>query len=271
LKLTELPPPSARAIILDLLSTAENRVYSAAELTLAGTAFGIEATGMRTAIARLKADGRLRQVERGAYVLGLEGEPLQRRLRQWRNVTERRRSWDGAWLLAFASPKERADRAIWRRTVHALEFDGFAEAEPNLWVRPDNLQGGAATARIRLAELGHAQSMLIVSAREVDAEREKRFRALWNSPKAAREHLALAAALDRYGKTAASLADAPAAALTLLVGREAIRRIVHDALLPDEMSSIDALQTLISAMDRFDVVGRAAWGRFLHGAMADAT
>ncbi|SCU76103.1 conserved hypothetical protein [Cupriavidus necator] len=268
MNLTEHPPISATALILDLLSIDNGRVYSAAELALAGTAFGIEATGMRTAMARLKADGRLRQVERGAYMLGPEGEPLQKRLGQWRSVPDRREPWNHAWLFAVASPLERADRAAWRRTVHALEFDGFLEAEPNLWVRPDNLRGGAEHARTRLAELGHAPTLLVVSARDLDSTREERFRGLWNGPEIARKHLAMAAALDRYATTVASLADAPAAALTLQAGREAIRRIVHDPLLPDELCSIDALQTLIASMDRFDTVGRAAWRRFLRPATA---
>ncbi|SOY68179.1 conserved exported hypothetical protein [Cupriavidus taiwanensis] len=268
---SELPPVSAGTLILDLVSTDPGRVYTAAELSLAGTAFGIEATGMRTAMARLKADGRLQQVGRGAYVLGPDSVALQQRLVTWRSVPERREPWRGAWLLAIASARERADRAAWRRTLQALDFDGFKEAEPNLFVRPDNLRGGAEQARARLAELRHAPTLLVASARDLDAARDQRFRRLWQAARMTREHLAMAAALERYTAAVAKLPDAAAAALTLQAGREAVRRIVHDPLLPDELCRIDALQTLIAAMDRFDTLGRAVWRRFLaQAAGADA-
>lgn len=256
---------SARSVILDLLATDAGAAFSAADLLRAGAAFGLGAVGMRTAMTRLKAEGRLVQKARGLYGVGPAAEALQRRVLGWRSVQARRRGWSGQWLLALAGPDERADRTVWRRTLKALALEGFAEAETNVWVRPANLAGGAEAMRARLGELGHARSLLIVTADEVDARRADRFAGLWDGPAIAAGHADMAAAL---GGSEARLADADpaaAAAETLALGRRAVRRIVRDPLLPETFGTADALAGLVAAMDRYDRFGKAVWRRYLAG------
>lgn len=260
---TDAPVMSARTLILDLFDTGDPPDFSVAELVRAGAAFGIEAPGIRTALTRLKAEGRVRAIARGRYEIGANAEPLKQRILGWRTRLAGRRGWDGHWLLAVAGPPERADRTTWRRTLRALELEGFAEAETNLWARPDNLAGGAAGARDRLAWLEAAPTLLLVEARDLDAEREARFRDLWQVDELRAQHRALAASLERSAASIADMDLSAAAAETLTLGRQAIRRITRDPLLPEELGPSDDLTRLVDAMIVYDRIGKRVWRDYL--------
>jgi phenylacetic acid degradation operon negative regulatory protein len=258
-------PTSARTLILDLFDTGDPPDFSVAELVRAGAAFRIEGPGIRTALTRLKSEGRVRPVARGRYTIGANAEPLQQRILGWRTRLDGRREWNGDWLLAVAGPQERADRTVWRRTLRALELEGFAEAETNVWARPDNLAGGADGARRRLADLEAAPSLFLFEARGLDPERAARFRALWQSDALRAAHRRLAEDLDRSAEAVRDMDLAAAAAETLRIGREAVRRIMRDPLLPDELCPTDALVELVEAMARYDRIGKRMWRAYLAG------
>ncbi|MFC7333025.1 hypothetical protein [Rhodocista pekingensis] len=258
---------SARTLILDLMDTGSPPDFSTRDLVQAGAAFGLEATGIRTALTRLRQEGRVRALDRGRYAIGAKAEPLQHRILGWREVQSRRRLWGGGWLLAVAGPQERANRTLWRHTVRALDLEGFAEAETNVWVRPDNLEGGpeggAAAMRRRLLALDGAPSLLLVQATALDEQREARFRTLWPVAGLAASHAGL---VRRLAESAARLPALPlveAAAESLLTGREAIRAILRDPLLPEALCPPDALTALIAAMDAYDRLGKDIWRRYL--------
>lgn len=253
----------ARILILDLLSTGSLSSLSTRALLRAGAAFGIEPTAIRTALTRLKAEGRLAQAGRGHYAIGSRGEPLQQRILGWRRVLARRRPWRGDWLLAVAGPQERADRTVWRRTLRALGLEGFAEAETNVWVRPDNLAGGVQGMRQRLGELEAAPSLLMIQARGLDEHRQARFRRLWRARALQQEHARLARQLERSAAGLEGKTQAAAAAETLTLGRRAVREIMRDPLLPDELCSPEALSRLIEAMLRYDRLGKRVWRGYL--------
>lgn len=254
---------SARTLILDLFDTGDPQDFSVAELVRAGAAFGIEAPGIRTALTRLKSEGRVRPIARGRYAIGANAEPLQQRILGWRTRLDGRREWNGGWLLAVAGPQERADRTVWRRTLRALELEGFAEAETNVWARPDNLAGGADGTRARLADLEAAPSLFLCEARGLDPGRAARFRMLWKSDGLRAAHRRLAGDLDRSAEAVGAMDLAAAAAETLRIGREAIRRIMRDPLLPEALCPTDALTELVEAMTRYDRIGKRMWRAYL--------
>ena len=254
---------SARMLILDLLDTGAPPAFTVAELVRAGAAFGIEAPGIRTALTRLKSEGRVQAIARGRYTIGANAEVLKQRILGWRTRLDRRQPWEGRWLVAVAGPQERADRTTWRRTLRALDLEGFAEADANIWVRPDNLERGAAGMRQDLIELDAAPSLFVVEASGLDAARDARFRTLWQGEALRASHQRLAARLD---ESAASIDESrlpAAAAETLLLGRQAIRAIMRDPLLPERLCPSDALAALIAAMTRYDRLGKRIWARYL--------
>lgn len=256
---------SARTLVVDLLDTGDPLDFSTRDFVRAGAAFGIEPTGIRTALTRLKAEGRVSTPERGRYAIGAEGEPLRRRILGWRDALARRRAWEGKWLIAVAGPHDRADRTVWRRTVRALELEGFAEAETNIWARPDNLTGGVAGVRDALAMLGGAASLLVVEADGLDEDRASRFPDLWPAATLAAAHLRRALQLDQSAAALDTANLAAAAAETLLLGRQAIRAIMRDPLLPDALCPSQPLATLIAAMNRYHRLGKRVWTAYLAG------
>ncbi|MFZ2869828.1 hypothetical protein [Zavarzinia sp.] len=260
---SDRPPISARTLILDLLDTGSPPDFSTRELVLAGAAFGLEATGIRTALTRLRQEGRVRALDRGRHAIGAKAEPLQHRIMGWREVQRRQQPWRDGWLLAIAGPRERAHRTAWRHTVQALNLEGFAEAETNIWARPDNLDGGAPAMRQRLLALDGAPSLLVVETGPLDDARQRRFETLWPVTDLRSAYAGLS---RRLAASAARLPDLPlieAAAETLLTGREAIRAIIRDPLLPAALCPPDALSALIRAMDDYDRRGKAIWRRYL--------
>ncbi len=254
---------SARTVILDLFDTGDPPAFSVAELVRAGAALGIEASGIRTALTRLKAEGRVHPIARGRYAIGPNAEPLQRRILGWRARLSSRNEWHGHWLLAIAGPQERADRTSWRRTLRALELEGFAEAETNIWARPDNLAGGANAARQRLAGLNAVPSLFLIEARELDSDRAAAYRSLWQGDALRAAHLELSENLDRSAHAVEDMDLAAAAGETLKLGRQAIRQITRDPLLPEALCPSDGLACLIDAMVRYDRIGKRIWRAYL--------
>lgn len=257
------PAISARTLILDLMDTGAPPDFSTRDLIHAGAAFGLEPSSIRTALTRLRQEGRVRALGRGRHTIGARAEPLQQRILGWRSVCERLCPWQGQWLLAVAGPQERANRTQWRHTLHALTLEGFAEAETNVWARPANLAGGAPAMRQRLLALDGAASLLVVEADGLDADRAARYRRLWPVDDLVADHDRRSRQLAESGRRLASLPLTEAAATCLLEGREAIRAILRDPLLPSDLCPPDALAGLIAAMDDYDRKGKGIWRQYL--------
>ncbi len=104
-----MPLLDARTLILDLFAAFDGgpshaRILSTRDLLRAGDLMDLSPTAVRTAITRLKQDGRIRAVDRGRYSQGEGDDPWRRRIDGWREVLSRRRAWDGGWLMAAARP-----------------------------------------------------------------------------------------------------------------------------------------------------------------------
>ncbi|MFC0282229.1 type IV toxin-antitoxin system AbiEi family antitoxin domain-containing protein [Camelimonas abortus] len=251
---------SARVLLLDLFTTGEHDTLTSRQLNAVGAAFGLSREAMRTALARLRAEGRLRAVARGVYAAGAQGDPIRARAAVWRRHVERRVAWDGGWIGAAIRPT-RVARTRWRRTQWALEFLGFRQDETGLWLRPDNLDGGAPAVAAELAAFGAAPSMAVFRMDHVAPAHAARFATLWDVQALAAGHAAMTAALRR---SRAQLGEgAPAAVETLLTGRRAIREILRDPLLPLELAGPATPDALAREMAAYDACGKAIWRRFL--------
>src|SRR6185369_11769610 len=90
--------PTAKSLILDLLSTLRRGTMPVGALVEAGELFGIPGNNVRVALARLLAAGQVARDERGRYRLGATAEPVERRVRSWRELDRATRAWDGTWL-----------------------------------------------------------------------------------------------------------------------------------------------------------------------------
>jgi phenylacetic acid degradation operon negative regulatory protein len=252
--------------VLDVLSTLGERAAPVRFLVAVTAIFGIDANATRVAIARLLASGLLQRDERGAYRLSPAADPVAQRLRNWHTLPERVRPWDGTWLAAaLALPV--GSRECRSAAQQALEFSGMREFSSCLWIRPDNLEGGIEAARSSLVALGLPVGTPLFCIRDFDPACDERARGLWDTQAMRREYRAACAEMERSAVTLTFLEAREAMAESFLLGGAAIRRLVLDPLLPDELIPAAERKALVDATIRYNAVGRRCWAEFLarHG------
>lgn len=257
-----LSAPDARSLVLDLFTAQGGARFTSSELTRAGAVFGHSPTAMRTAIARLRQQGRITALSRGLYGEGGTEDPWRRRIDDWRARASRRTAWTGGWLMAAARPS-RVSRTAWRATLRALDVEGFRQTPQGLWLRPDTLEDGAEGCHARLLAYGATAELLTGRLEALDPDWTTRTRALWDVEGLAARRRLLLDRLEDSGRRMAGLAPMEAARETLIVGRAAVRAIVRDPLLPQQWDAAPGLQALIDAMVPYVAASRVVWLAYL--------
>lgn len=255
--------PSAKSLILDLLSTLAGGTMPVGALVEAADLFGIQENALRVALARLLAAGQIERDERGRYRLGAQALPIDRRVTSWRRAAERARPWDGDWLgvhTAGLGPRP-AERQV-RRRGRALRFLGFETLAPGLALRPNNLRGGALAVREELRGLGLEAGALVFELAALDPASDARARGLWDATGLCggyRQSLADLAASEQALQVAS---EAQAMVESYVLGGRVIRQLVLDPLLPEPIVPTVERDALVLAMRRYDRLGRACWAGF---------
>ncbi len=258
--------PTAQSLILDLLSTLRRGTMPVRALIEAGALLGIEENNIRVSLARLHAAGRIERDQRGRYRLGPAVAAISHSLRGWRELGTRRRAWRGDWIAVHCGRLGRGPAR--RRRERALDWLGLRELEPGLSLRPDNLRGGLRAARDRLEALardGDEESALgrVFLLRELDETSEREARNLWDAKQLTEDAVRSLAALRRSEARLPGLSVEDAMVETFLVGGSVLRELVRHPLLPDEILDPQPLEALLSAMKRYDRLGRDRWAAFL--------
>lgn len=256
--------PKAPEVILDLL-VANGTALSSHVLCRAGAVMGLSETAVRVALNRLCEQGKLRQPARGVYAISPGARPLFGDVDAWRRKGSGMVAWRGDWVAVHDSLVQRADKTAWRRHCLALALRGFAQFEPGLHLRPDNLEGGVEGLRTRLPGLGLAPQATLFHLTGLDEAGQARARSLWKTEALERRYVALASALEAH--TAHMREDGVVEALreSLLLGREAIGLLVRDPLLPPELMALDARQILMAAAARYQDAARDLWRTWISG------
>ena len=252
--------PTAKSVILDLLSSLKGGALPVRALVAAAALFGISENSLRVALARLRASGLVTSDEPGLYRLGARAAAVDRVATSWRVVERSVRPWSGAWVAVATSdvpcpPQGRAGRA--------LAFLGFRHLRRDLALRPDNLAGGIATARERLYELGLAGSADVFGLHDLDDAATRRAAALWDTAAMRLGYRRTIAELERSERGLAALPRETAMAESFLLGGRAIRQIVFDPRLPDPLVPASERRALLDTLLRYDRAGRARWATFL--------
>jgi phenylacetic acid degradation operon negative regulatory protein len=225
--------------------------------------FGVRENSTRVALARLSAAAQIEAAGRGAYRLGPNAVELAADVATWRSVEERVRDWNGDWIAVHVGGLGRIDRVALRSRERALGMLGLAELERGLHLRPDNLAGGVAAVRERLVKLGLEQDAAVFVAKDFDAAREQRARALWDGDALTRRYRKTSRRLDDWLARARTFEPEVAARESFLLGNDAIRELVFDPLLPAPLVDAAARRAFVDAVLRFDAAGREIWNRFL--------
>ncbi|MEM8695098.1 MAG: hypothetical protein AAGE05_03640 [Pseudomonadota bacterium] len=257
---------TGRGLILSLMNAVGTRQMTAAQLIAAGHAFGIEDSAMRMAATRLTRDGLLESAGRGLYISGAASRPLRDQVRGWRAIGERTKSWDGGWLAVPAGNLGRTDRKRLAARFQALKLFGFAETEPDLWVRPANLAIAIPELRTELITIGLDDRAMLFELRDYAAPDGVDFRTLWDVDALQARYAEALAAIETSRARIDALSLADAARETLLLGQAAIRLINLDPLLPDTMIDRALLDRLVRAMKDYDARGKEIWRRYYRAA-----
>lgn len=259
--------PTARSLVLDLLSTLRRGTMPVRALIEAGALLGIEENNVRVSLTRLYAAGRIERDERGRYRLGPAVAAISGRLRSWRDLGQRQRAWRGDWLAVHCARLGRGPAR--RRRERALELLGFREFETGFSLRPDNLRGGLNAVREQLVSLATGvdatDSALgrVFLVRDLDPASDLAARSLWDAAALADDCRASLTDLRESEARLPHLSDEEAMTESFLVGGRILRQLVRHPLLPPEILDPEPLAALLEAMKHYDALGRDAWARFL--------
>ena len=190
--------PSAKRIVLELLTAAHPNESPVAQLVRACDVVGVDDNNVRVILARLVAAGTVELAGRGVYRLGRAARPLTEQVLSWRELDKQVRRWDGGWAFVQLAHLSRSDRAALRRRERALRLLGFRELERGLAVRPDNLVGGVAGLRDRLVALGVDDQAIVTRASELDDATEARARRLWDAERLTQSYRQTAERIERW-------------------------------------------------------------------------
>jgi len=255
-----------RHLILNLLVGAGGRPLTARQAVESCALFGVGENSVRVALARLAAGGMIEATARGTYRLGPSAVQLAADVATWRIAEQRVCDWNGGWIAVHVGALGRSDRVALRARDRALGLLGMGELERGLHLRPDNLVGGVAVARVRLVKLGLEHDAAVFAARDFDATRERRACALWDGSALTQRYRETRRRLDVWLAGAGTLAPQVAARESFLLGNAAIRELVFDPLLPPPLVDVEARRAFVDAVVRFDAAGQAIWKRFLDAA-----
>lgn len=259
--------PTARSLVLDLLSTLRRGTMPVRALIEAGALLGIEENNVRVSLARLYAAGRIERDERGRYRLGPAVAAISGRLRSWRDLGQRQRAWRGDWLAVHCARLGRGPAR--RRRERALELLGFREFETGFSLRPNNLRGGLDAVREQLVSLATGVDATdtalgrVFLVRDFDPASDFAARSLWDAAALADDCRDSLTDLRESEARLPHLSDEEAMIESFLVGGRILRQLVRHPLLPPEILDPEPLAALLAAMKRYDALGRDAWARFL--------
>lgn len=206
----ELPPLTARSIVLSTLLGHHPPRLPARILVRVGELFDVAEGTVRVALSRMVAAGDLDQDAEG---YGLTTRLLERQARQDDSRAPRLRPWDGGWEIAVVTAEARpaAERAALRRTMVRLRL---AELREGTWMRPANLD--------RPLDAGVEAQCTVFTAAAPAGDPAALAARLWDLTGWAERARVLAEALDRSGDLAERFT----------VSAAALRHLLADPVLP---------------------------------------
>jgi phenylacetic acid degradation operon negative regulatory protein len=254
--------PTAKSLILDLLSTIGDRSMPVRALVAAADLFAIEENSLRVALARLLAAETVERDERGEYRLGRRAAAVQQQVRSWRRIEDRVCQWNGGWLGVHTGALRRESRATLERRRRALRFLGFRELVPGLQIRPDNLTASREALYEELVTLGLPTAAPVFSMAMLDGSSDTAARALWDGDALVADYRRSRAELEESEARLPAISARNAMVESFLLGGRVIRQIVLDPLLPEPIVPAGELRDLVAAMRRYDKLGHSCWRAF---------
>ena len=248
-----------KSLILSLLQVSGKRSMPVKTLVCAGHIFGFTENTIRVATTRLIREGTIESDERGQYRLSSRGTLFSRYIESWRAGEKRLVKWDGGWLCCWI-PKTTARRRAEIRS--AFGFVGFGEGLPNLWVRPDNLTLDRKELEKLICRIGKLEDGQMFVARAFSENLIASWRNnLWPVEAMCKKQKAHLAEMKKSTDRIEKMPLENALVESFLVGSEAVRLLITDPMLPQEMADTGCRAALHEAMLRYDETGKRIWSK----------
>jgi phenylacetic acid degradation operon negative regulatory protein len=254
---------TAKELVIDFLSNRSPREMPARLIVDTAAALGFTEQSVRMALTRIVEDGLAISIGRGVYKLAPSGDVMRREVRKWRNITDSTKAWSGGWVGIYDASIRRSDRAALRRHEQALRLRGFREFTAGLSLRPANLRDSTAALREQLHELGLHPDAIVALITDLDEATRERVMHLWDTKALLASYEQLMRAMSASTRHVESLPLADAAGETLVLGRDVLRHINLDPLLPAELMPERPLRELVRTMTAYDAMARQIWRRFM--------
>jgi phenylacetic acid degradation operon negative regulatory protein len=254
---------TAKELVIDFLSNRSPREMPARVIVDTAAALGFTEQSVRMALTRLVEEGLAVSVGRGVYKLAPSGDAMRREVRKWRNITDSTKPWTGGWVAIYDAPIRRSDRAALRRHEQALRLRGFREFTAGLSIRPANLRDSTTELREQLQALGLHPDAIVATMSDVDEATRARAMELWDTKALLESYERLMRAMGASTRHVYALPLETAAGETLVLGRDVLRHINLDPLLPAELMPERPLRKLVRTMTVYDAMARQIWRRFM--------
>jgi phenylacetic acid degradation operon negative regulatory protein len=251
--------PNAKHLIMNLLAAAVDWPLTARNAVRACQLFGVSESSTRVTLARLSAEGLIEARERGVYQLTPYARQMAEDVRGWRHALKQLKAWKGDWVGVQVGHLGRSDRTALRRRERALVLTGFRELERGLHLRPDNLRGGVSRVRERLHHRGLETDAMVFAVSELDSERDAQARRLWDTRREVDLYRKTRKELDDWLKRAHRLEPEEAAREAFVIGDRAIRQMVFDPLLPEQLTDPGERQAFFEVLLEYDRRGHEIW------------
>jgi phenylacetic acid degradation operon negative regulatory protein len=255
--------PTARKLLLDLVTARPRTRFTISALCRAGEIVGLSAPSVRMAAKRLNEEGVLERAGRGVYLPRPERLRTYPHVEHWTARDATRVPWTGRWAAVENSATARTDRAALRHHDRALQLLGFHAWRGALNVRPDNLRGGVAGLRETLTGTGMAPGAVVFAIDGLDPATDLELRGLWDTEALTEALGRTADELTRSRDRLHTLSPEEFARESLLLGSRAIATILHDPLLPEELCDPAPHRRLVALTKTYQDTAQEVWGRLL--------
>ncbi|GEA05578.1 hypothetical protein KUL42_03390 [Alteromonas sp. KUL42] len=256
--------PVARKLLLKLLSSRENIQMNAAAAVRVGALFGISENNIRVTLNRLHSAKLLNVVERGYYQLGPSGKQFADEISQWRFAEQHLVPWQSDWIVVQATMLSKSDKKQQRINDRALKLLGMKALSSGMYIRPNNMRGGAAYVRNKLQNLGLSEKVFVYRATDFDKTTHNSASALWRVKSLTASYQQGITSLTQSLQKIPALSLDDATKETFEIGDNALRNLVFDPLLPEPLIDVALRQQYRALVEQYDDVGAGIWNTFLN-------
>lgn len=255
--------PTAKRLILSLLSQPNMSTLSLRQLGAWGDVLGQKPAAIRVTAGRLVKEDLLSKTRRGVYTIGPDGRALRDQASAWITTLDQVGDWNGGWYCAHTGHLGKAIRRNVRGRQRALRLLGFRELVVGLWVRPDNLSHSATDMHIKLSQLGSETGVIVSRAVDLRQVGMTPPLTLWPRADLDAGYMRAVEVLEQSEQRLQGQGLRAVTRETFVIGENVIRQINADPLLPSECVDADARKRLVQAMQRYGEYCHPFWTEFL--------